>query len=74
MIHSTPLPPSDQARLLMLTRGLTPRRIAQLFGGVSPDAVIRAAAGLPLLPATHVAIVYQIGCLEQHGAGPRRDL
>lgn len=75
-IKSTPLEPAVQARLIMIVRGLTSRAVDRLFepAGVTADAVIRAAAGLPILPATHVAIVLRLRELESQGAGPRRDI
>jgi hypothetical protein len=51
-----PLPPDLQARLITITRGTSVRRLHELFRGVPPDSVARAAAGMAVNPTTRVAI------------------
>jgi hypothetical protein len=66
-----PLPPDALARLRTAIRGTSDRTIRRMFEPrVATTTVLRAAAGLGLEPATHIAINEQMERLRRTGWAP----
>jgi hypothetical protein len=59
-----PLPSADRERLRELIHCRTDAQVRVLFPGITPNTVARAAAGLPIQPATRQRILDRLATME----------
>jgi hypothetical protein len=63
-MRCAPLPAALQERLARLIRGKSAAKVREIFRGLPPNVLARAAAGMMVNPTTRIAIEGELARVE----------